>query len=301
MSYLAYEIKKSVGDVSDRYYRILGVSSGASAAELKAAFRRLAHRYHPDISSEANAKEKFIEVVEAYRALTSGYKWEPPLHTKSDDHFYKESNTHHASKTPKNGQDCNMEVPLSIEELYWGIEIKVDPLNGCHGRRSEKGWRNSSLLKVKVKRGTRNGARLRLRGKGEPGTDGGANGDLVLTIKIKPHDRYDVSGDNIYVDMPLSRWEAKEGAIIDLITPGGRIEVDVPAGIASGQSIRIPQRGLSRSSGKSDMGDMFAVARLVDVDTRTAASHKWPHISHNGAVRWQTVGKTHGSNIDVRV
>ena len=335
---------KSANKVNDRYYQILGVHAGASAAELKSAFRRLAHRYHPDISTDANAKEKFIEVVDAYRALTSEKsahalfqakewevqtkKWEAfkPKQTQStrskkteqkketnslqEDISNKKTTSEQENETlkdksenefksPKKGKDCNMEVLLSVEELYWGVEVKVDPVSGCHGRRSEKGWRNSSMLKVKVKRGTHNGARLRVGGKGEPGVDGGPSGDLVLTIKLKPHDRYEVSGENIYVDMPISRWEAKEGAIIDLMTPGGRVEVDVPNGISSGQSIRIPKRGLPHSS--SSPGDMFAVARLVGAEERTDNLYKWPHVPHNGAVRWQTVGKTHGSNIDVRV
>ncbi len=289
----------SADKVKDRYYRLLGVHAGAGAAEVKSAFRRLAHRYHPDISTEENAREKFIEIVDAYRALTSsennpGGKSQPQ---NTDEQTAK--NCEENVRTPLAGRDCHMEVALSVEELYWGVEIKVDPVSGCHGRRSGKGWRNSSLLKIKVKRGTPNGALLRVRGKGDSGVNGGPPGDLVLTIKLKPHDRYEIRGDNIYVDMPLSRWEANEGAIIDLTTPGGRIEVDVPAGITSGQSIHIPQRGLPHSEFSS--GDLFAVARLVDVEKRTHNRHKWPHIPHNGAMRWQAVGKPHGSHIDVRV
>jgi curved DNA-binding protein len=304
--------------MTNRYHQLLGVSEHASLDDIKKAFRRLARRYHPDVSSELDAKEKFIQVVEAYRVLSSAAKIDtssstaespasksatakPSATPSGAENNSTKPNDHHdaESKDSACGKDCHLNVPLSIEELYWGTEVKIDPTTACLGRRSKKGWRNSSLLKISIQRGTQHGARLRLAGKGEAGCNGGAAGDVILTITLKPHERYEVSGDNLYVDMPLSVLEAKAGTITDVMTPGGRVEVAVPAGISSGQSVRIPQRGLPHSA--SEAGDLFAVARLINLEKRTSNLNKWPHVSHAASTRWQTVGNTRGKRIDIHV
>ena len=305
--------------MTNSHHRVLGVNGDVNPAELKAAFRKLAHRYHPDISNEENAKEKFIEVVEAYRALTATMNAKsanvfkktagkrraiftpPPPHATASaprDHQPNEPTCEPApSSRPEKGKDCHMDAFVSVEELYWGAELKVNPSSACCGTRKHRV--NQPLLHVKIPRGTKNGAQLRLAGKGAPGKNGGANGDIYLAIRLKHHERYDVSDDNLYVDLPLSRWEAEHGAIVDVVTPGGRIEVDVPAGISSGQSIRILNRGLPQSASKS--GDLFAVARLVTTRVRSHHLHKWPHIAHADSKRWRLVGGRHGNTIDVRI
>lgn len=165
--------------MANRYHRVLGVSDDASPAQLKAAFRRLAHRYHPDISAEENATEKFTEVVEAYRALTA----EKNANTGG---IFKKANkqkSNHAnedkSSRPSKGKDCRIDAYLSVEELYWGVELKVNPSSLCLGRRSKKDGRHPSLLRVKIPRGTRHGARLRLRGEGLPIRRSYANGPIL--------------------------------------------------------------------------------------------------------------------------
>lgn len=295
----------------NKYHRVLGVSEEATRAELKSAFRRLAHRYHPDISSEENAKEKFIEVVDAYRALTaeeniknfstfkkaSGKRrvfTTPPPEEKFKPETADEVSADSSTNTSAESA-CDIDVYVSVEELYWGVDVKVNPSTACIGRRSQKGWRHRGLLNVKIPRGTRNGARLRITSD----KSGGEAGELYLTIKLKPHTQYEIDGENLYVDMPLSVWEAEQGAVIDVITPGGRVDVDVPAGIASGQSVRIPRHGLPIS--RWEQGDLFAVARLVNINNRTGKLHKWPNIPHANSSRWRTVGNRHGSNVDVRV
>lgn len=287
------------------YHRLLGVADDASPADLKAAFRKLAHRYHPDVSTEEGATEKFIAIVKAYRALTGAVHSNKSRQAADRSSEQSAPDTTAASgkesaRSPSTkGKDCHIDVHVSIEELYWGVELKINPSSLCLGRRSKKGWKNSGLLNVKVRRGTRNGERLRLRGQGESGQSGGEAGDIYLTIQLKPHPRYEVSGDDLYVDMPVSRWEAREGAVIDVITPGGRVEVDVPPGIGSGQSVRIPNRGLPRSA--AEHGDLFAVARLVNVEARAQKLRKWPCVPHADALRWRPVGGRHGNTIDVRI
>ena len=310
----------------DDYRRILGVSADVSPAELKAAFRKLAHRYHPDVSSEANATEKFIELVTAYRALTAEVKNKAEFAFKKTagkrnakvssaadkpatersaaqssnvDREKQSQRVKAAAMGSSKGKDCHIDAHISVEELYWGVELKVNPSAVCLGRRTQKGKHNSALLKILIPRGTRNGARLRVRGKGEAGKNGGEAGDIYITVRVKPHERYEIVDDDIYVDMPLSRWEAAEGAMIDLVTPAGRIEVDVPAGISGGQSVRVPGRGLPRA--KSASGNLFAVTRLVNASVRTEHLHKWPHMAHANSARWRPVGGRHGNIIDVHI
>ncbi len=283
------------------HHAILGVPESATAAEVKAAFRKLAHRYHPDVSTAPDAKEKFIEIVAAYRALSQGNR-QPNTHN-ADDNQASASTDCTASSGGTKGEAagaCEISAYVSIEELYWGTELKINPSSECLGRRSQKGWRNSHLLKVKVPRGTHSGERLRVKLKSSSAGDDANTDDantIVITVKLKRHDRYEVNGDDIYVDMPLSRWEAQQGAVVDLVTPGGRIEVQVPAGITSGQAVRIHNRGLPQSF--MQHGDLFAVARLVNTTARTHHLRKWPHVAHPDALRWQTIGGRHGNVIDV--
>lgn len=310
--------------VASDYHQILGVPQDANMASIKLAYRRLARRYHPDVSSEPDASERFAAITEAYRALHAEQILKENRHKVQNAPNRMHKNTEHspsgstttdnttdntgnrtgaASDSPdrpsvsKEGNltDCELTAHLSIEELYWGVELKIDPSTQCPGRR-RRDHKTSKLLRVKLRRGTRSGQRLRIK---EPDARSeNQHGAIYLTVHLKPHERYDIVDNNLYVDLPLSSWEAQNGAIVDLITPGGRVDVGVPPGISSGQSIRIPRRGLPRSD--TEYGDLFAVARIVSLDERTRKLRQWPHTAHRDIRHWRPVGGYKaGAGIDV--
>jgi curved DNA-binding protein len=302
-----------VDRVQKNPHQILGIASDADLTAIKLAFRRLAHRYHPDISSEPDAGEKFAEITAAYRLLqaeeilkanrhkvqkSSTQSGGPaktqfnskPLAAAQASKSQAHKNTKPANDAKVSEKDCELTAHLSIEEFYWGAELKLNPSAQCPGRRTRPST-PPRLLNVKIRRGMKPGQRLRIK-------DPDRSGSIYLTVELKPHDRYDVVDNDLYVDLPLSSWEAKSGAVVDVVTPGGRLEVDVPAGISSGQMIRVPQRGLPQSA--SEYGDLFAVARVVNLDERTRKMQRWPHVPHRDVRHWAPVGGYRaGNSVDV--
>ena len=276
------------------YYSILGVERGASAVDIKKAYRALAQKYHPDVSKEADAEARFKEIAEAYQALKDptkraaydqlgahapGEEFRPPPNwgqKNSDQNFsfedldladlfagvsrQKAHGARHAGQPPIPGQDYEVSASISLEDAYGGALLDLNlslPDYDDSGRLR----RVSHALKARIPKGAIDGQRLRLPGKGGRGLNGGRSGDLYLTIVLIPHSQYRASGHDIYVDLLLSPWEAVLGATVEVPTLGGTVQLKVPAGTAAGQALRLAKRGLPIPHGGS--GDQFAIAKIV--------------------------------------
>lgn len=279
------------------YYAILGLQRGASEDEIKRAYRKLARKYHPDISKEAQAEEKFKEVAEAYQTLKdaekraaydqlgthqAGQDFRPPpdwqqqwQHGYSDMPFGEQMDlsdlfAHFGvggarrggarAQMPLRGEDFEVSVPIAIEQAYEGTEIELDlnmPEYDEHGRLQRVPHR----FKARIPKGATDGQRLRLPGKGGKGINGGRNGDLFLNISLRPHPIYRASGHDLYLDLPLAPWEAVLGTVVEVPTPGGRVRLKVPAGTQAAQQLRLPRRGLPKPRGGE--GDLFALIQIV--------------------------------------
>lgn len=151
---------------------------------------------------------------------------------------------------PMPGADQEAEIELSIEDAFTGGQRSVT-LDGPGGRRT---------LDVRIPPGVTDGQRIRLAGQGGRG-DGSRPGDLYLIVRLAPHPRYRAEGRDLYVDLPLSPWEAALGASVALDTPGGEAKLKVPPGTSSGRRLRLRGRGLPNPRGRP--GDLFAEARVV--------------------------------------
>ena len=276
------------------YYAALGVERGASADAIKKAYRRLAQKYHPDVSKEPDAEAKFKEVAEAYGTLKDpekraaydqlgshrpGDEFRPPPDWQQsfgnaqfsfDDLDLADLFANLAGRSggggrrganaPFPGQDFEAAVRLSFEQAYGGTEIEFDmavPEPDEHGflRRVPR------KIKVRIPKGVTDGQKLRVPGKGAKGSNGGRDGDLYLDIRVDAHPLYRAEGLHLYMELPLAPWEAVLGADIELPTPAGRIALKVPAGTHAGQKLRLAGRGLSRPDGTS--GHLYAVAHIV--------------------------------------
>lgn len=277
------------------YYKILGVERGASETDIKKAFRKLAHKYHPDVSKEKDAEVKFKDVNEAYQTLSDpekraaydqlgqrrdGSNCEPPPgwggfggagasgfggFDFGDSGFdFSDLFSHMGAsraRQPEAGEDLNAEVQITPEQAFNGTTVSLslrEPEAGADGRVRHV----TKTLEVKVPAGTISGQRMRLAGKGGPGYNGGPNGNLYITINISEGGRFRVDGRDVYLTVPLAPYEAVLGteAVIPTLS-GGKISVKVPAGAKAGQKIRIAGKGFPNKKGAA--GDMYLVISIV--------------------------------------
>ena len=277
------------------YYKILGVERGASETDIKKAFRKLAHKYHPDVSKEKDAEAKFKDVNEAYQTLSDpekraaydqlgqrrdGSNFEPPPgwggfggagasgfggFDFGDSGFdFSDLFSHMGAsraRQPEAGEDLNAEVQITPEQAFNGATVSLslrEPEAGADGRVRHV----TKTLEVKVPAGTISGQRMRLAGKGGPGYNGGPNGNLYITINISEGGRFRVDGRDVYLTVPLAPYEAVLGteAVIPTLS-GGKISVKVPAGAKAGQKIRIAGKGFPNKKGAA--GDMYLVISIV--------------------------------------
>lgn len=277
------------------YYKILGVERGASETDIKKAFRKLAHKYHPDVSKEKDAEAKFKDVNEAYQTLSDpekrdaydqlgqrrdGSNFEPPPgwggfggagasgfggFDFGDSGFdFSDLFSHMGAsraRQPEAGEDLNAEAQITPEQAFNGTTVSLslrEPEAGADGRVRHV----TKTLEVKVPAGTISGQRMRLAGKGGPGYNGGPNGNLYITINISEGGRFRVDGRDVYLTVPLAPYEAVLGteAVIPTLS-GGKISVKVPAGAKAGQKIRIAGKGFPNKKGAA--GDMYLVISIV--------------------------------------
>jgi curved DNA-binding protein len=277
------------------YYAILGVPRDASAEDIKRAYRKLARKYHPDVSKEANAEEKFKEVSEAYETLKEpekraandqlgrhapGEEFRPPPDWGQGfdqaggsfaggagfedidlaDLFAGLAGRQRARTGPVPGRDIEAQVQIGFDQAFHGAEIELVAQEmevGEDGRMR----RVPRRIRVRIPPGVSDGQVLRVPGKGGKGERGARDGDLYLDIRVEPHAMYRTQGLDLYMDLPLAPWEAVLGTSVELPTPGGRVTLKVPAQTRAGQKLRLSGRGMHRTDGRK--GDLYAVVDIV--------------------------------------
>jgi curved DNA-binding protein len=276
------------------YYGILGVERNADAGAIKKAYRKLAHKYHPDVSKDPAGEEKFKEVAEAYETLKNpekraaydqlgshqpGQDFRPPPDwgNQFGDAQYSFDDIdlsdllaglaggrpragRHGEKFPIPGQDYEVTAHITLEDAYRGTEVD---LSLSVPEFDENGFmhRVPRTFKARIPKGATDGQRLRLPGKGGKGLNGGRDGNLYLNIALHPHTLFRVTGHDLYLDLPLAPWEAVLGAMVEVPTLGGPVNVKVPAGAHAGQKLRLADRGLPKPH--SGAGDLFAIVQIA--------------------------------------
>jgi curved DNA-binding protein len=277
------------------YYAALGVERGASAEEIKKAYRRLAQKYHPDVSKEPDAEAKFKDIAEAYATLKDpekraaydalgsrpqGEEFRPPpdwarqhggseQFSSFDDVDFADLFSRFGGRAGGGfaagsgeipGQDFEVPVEISIEDAFQGTTLELN-LSLTERDPAGRVRRVPHPVKARIAPGAVDGQRLRLPGKGGKGANGGRDGDLYLDISLKPHPLYRATDHDLYIDLPLTPAEAALGAPVEVPTPAGKVNLKIPAGTSSGQKLRLGGRGLPKPRGGA--GDLFAVAQIV--------------------------------------
>lgn len=281
------------------YYATLGVPKTATDAQIKAAYRKLARKYHPDVSKETGAEEKFKEVSEAYETLKDSEKraaydqlgshapgeqfrpppgWERSYGERQpggsgsfsfDDVDLADLFAGIAGRgrsgarradMPIPGQDFEAAVRISFDQAYKGTEVEFD-MSVAEPDANGVVRRVPHKIRVRIPKGVTDGQKLRVPGKGGKGVNGGRDGDLYLDIEVQSHPLYRAEGLDLYMDLPLAPWEAVLGASVEVPTPAGHVTLKVPAGTHAGQKLRLSKRGLSRPDGTT--GDLYAVSHIA--------------------------------------
>ncbi|MEE4297448.1 MAG: DnaJ C-terminal domain-containing protein [Wenzhouxiangella sp.] len=273
------------------YYKTLGVESGASADEIKRAYRKLARKYHPDVSKEPDAEAKFKEIGEAYEALKDpekraqydqlrkggwrqGQEFRPPpewgtgWQSAGDSQSYsgfsdffeslfgglggsRFSSTRRQGTAGLKSKGRDMHASVSID-------LKTAYAGGVQ-RLNLSGASGSRTLNVRIPAGVTEGRQIRLSGQGEPGMGGGPAGDLYLEVRLKPHPLFEVQGQDVHLTLPIAPWEAALGARLSVPTLGGKVEMNIPGGTSGGKRLRLKGRGLP---GKTP-GDQYVIIKVV--------------------------------------
>jgi len=265
------------------YYAALGVPRDADAEAIKKAYRKLARQYHPDVSKTADTEAKFKEIGEAYATLKDpekraaydelgrrpqGQEFRPPPdwahefgadnqsfeNVDLSDLFDMLGRRHRSGAqrgpVPMPGRDYETTVRVSLEDAHRGAKVNLN-------FEDEGGERT---LEVTIPPGVTEGQRLRLRGKGGKGRNGGADGDIYLHITLAPHPVFRPDNHDLHFDLALAPWEAALGAEIEVPTLDGPVLLTVPPSTRSGRKLRLRGRGLS--NGKGGHGDLYAIVHI---------------------------------------
>jgi len=332
------------------YYEVLGVSKTATQDEIKSAFRKLAKKYHPDVSKEENAAEKFKEAQEAYAILSDENKrrqydqfghsaftnaqggfsgFEGFNFSGMDDILdevlrgfgFSTSSSRRGSTRRASGSDILYRMTLTFDEAIHGtkkdIDIDVvDTCDKCHGEggfhsktcsecrgsgtvtreqntilgsfltrttcpncggtgstfeevcnecRGKGRIRKNKTITVTVPKGVDTHNRLRIEGKGEAGTNGGANGDLYIEFTVKEHELFERVDDDIYLELPITVTEAVLGTKKEVPTVSGKVDLSIPSGTQPNAKLKLKSKGVENVLSHRK-GDMYVVIKVVIPD-----------------------------------
>jgi len=289
------------------YYQVLGVDKSATQGEIKKSYRKLSRKYHPDVSKLPDATEKFKALGEAYEVLKdpekraaydrvgqgqqAGQNFEPPpgwdegFEFSGQDNGYVDpaaysdffesifggagagrASTGQQQYNRPSGQDHHAKILIDLEDAYTGtvreITLQIPYLDAQGHVKTEH-----RALKVKIPKGIKQGQKIRLAGQGGVSV-GGPQGNLYLQVEFNAHAFYNVEGQDVYLKVPITPWEAALGAKIKIPTPAGVIQIKVPEKSISGSKLRLKGRGIPAKI----TGDLFVILQvsLPPADTEKA-------------------------------
>ena len=271
-------------------YATLGVARDVESGDLKRAYRKLAREHHPDLNpGDDAAEERFKKVSAAYEVLSDpekralydelgpeaaeiGYDPERAAEYRAWKARAQAAQGFHGGgppggasaggfrdiedlfgdmfgqrRGPRRGADARARLAIPFVDAARGATTTID-LGG-------------SSVALKIPAGIDTGQRLRLEGKGAPGSDGAPAGDLYVEIEVEPHPRFTREGTTLSIALPITVPEALRGASIEVPTLDGTVKLKVPAGAANGQRMRLRGKGIEPAGGKA--GDLMVTIEVV--------------------------------------
>ena len=254
------------------YYQILGVGRDAETSDIKKAYRKLARQYHPDVNSEASAEDKFKQVNEAYEVLKDkdkrqaydrfGADWKHGQQFDGagfgggnygqggfsggdfSDFFesifgggFQQQAGGGFRQTAQRGADQQLKLDITLEEAFNGGAKTIQFARS-------QGSSEMKKLKINIPKGVANGQKMRLAKQGQSSPNGGDAGDLYLEMNILPHRLFKLEDRNVTLRLPITPWEAANGASLTVPTLSGSVELKIKPGMQSGQKMRLKDKGM---------------------------------------------------------
>lgn len=331
------------------FYEVLGVQKGASEAEIKKAYRKLAKQYHPDMNQNSEeAEHKFKEATQAYEVLSDSTKrqqYDQFGHAAFEQgggggyggfggfqdmgdmfgdifgDFFGGGSRRRSANAPQKGANIQATINLEFEEAIFGCEKEIrvtvsehcDTCNGsgakpgtsketcstCHGQGQVKfnqqtlfgtvqsvrtchvcngsgeiikerctdchgsGYQKKpKKLSVTIPAGIDHGQSMRLRGKGEPGANGGPKGDVILNVYVKPHHVLERRGEDIFYDLKISFPQAALGTEVSVPTIDGNVSYEIKEGTQTGTRFRLRGKGVPHLNNSKYRGDQYVTVTV---------------------------------------
>jgi curved DNA-binding protein len=279
------------------YYKTLGLKRDAAADEIKKSYRKLARKYHPDVSKEDKPEEKFKQVSEAYEVLRdpekraaydqfgsnwkAGQDFRPPPDRGQSSEFHGggftsrdtggfsdffesifgrdnvQSKQRHDGFGSR-GEDAHAKILIDIEDAFLGSSRTITFMQ-TQGGADGRPIATERTLSVRIPKGVRQGQHIRLAKQGSSGMGQDDAGDLYLEIAFKPHQYYSVEGVDVYLKLPIAPWEAALGAKIQAPTPAGLVSLKVPPNSKNGDKLKLSKRGIPAKT----PGDLIVILDIV--------------------------------------
>jgi curved DNA-binding protein len=269
------------------YYKVMGVARDATDAQIKQAYRKLARKYHPDVSKEKDAEARFKEVGEAYEVLRSpekraaydqlgqghpaGQDFRPPPDwgagfefsgagggESAYSDFFESLFGSQARAESSGSRDHHAKVLLDLDATLKGgtrqLTLRVPEIDAA-GRLVTK----ERTLNVQVPKGILPGQHIRLAGQGARTAGAAAPGDLFIEVEFQPHPWYRIDGRDLYLELPVAPWEAALGATVKAPTPGGTVDLKIPPASHAGTKLRLKGRGVPAAP----PGDFYVILQIA--------------------------------------
>lgn len=276
-------------------YEILGVGKEATAEQIRAAYRKLAKTSHPDLHpGDKQAEERFKELSAAYEFLADEEKraqYDRGEIDATGAPRMRETFWRDYAEGPGGGKYASgggfenaADLEEMIQELFGGrrgrmrmrgsdvrYRLEIDLADVARGGKRSLALADGGAVEVTIPAGVEDGQVLRLRGKGSPGLGGGAPGDALIEVRVRPHKHFERKGSDIHLSLPVTLAEALGGAKVMVPTLRGAVTMTLPKGATTGTTLRLKGKGLPHGRGHGDQYVRLEVALPPAADAELAA------------------------------